>query len=293
VSTEPSRLAIGDTHVVELLVAGPESGIPVLVHHGTPGARLDFPFFIDTVLERGLRYVSYSRPGYGGSTRQAGRSVADCAEQAAAVLDHLGAERFYSFGWSGGGPHALACAAELGDRVIAAATLAGVAPYGADGLDWMNGMGPENIAEFGAALAGPDTLKSSLAEQLPALRNVTGAQIVEALGGLVSEVDQQALTGELGDVLATNFREGLREGLWGWLDDDLAFTRDWGFQLTSISAPVDVWQGAQDRMVPFAHGRWLTQHIPTARARLEPEEGHISLALRYFERIIDTLVATR
>jgi pimeloyl-ACP methyl ester carboxylesterase len=186
----------------------------------------------------------------------------------------------------------LACAAELGDRVIAAATLAGVATYGADGLDWMSGMGPENLEEFGAAVAGPEALERSLAVQLPTLQNITGAEIIEALGGLLSEVDQRALTGDVGDVLAVNFREGLGSGMWGWFDDDRAFTRDWGFDLTSIAVPVTVWQGEQDRMVPFAHGRWLAGHIPTARARLEPEHGHVSIAVGYFGRILDDLLAT-
>ena len=291
VEAQRSQLTCADGAVIDLLVAGPERGVPVLVHHGTPGARLDFRVFIEAVAERGHRYVSYSRPGYGGSTRRKARSVADCVREVSVVLDDLGAQRFYSFGWSGGGPHALACAAQLGERVIAVATLAGVAPYGVGHLDWMNGMGPENIEEFGAALAGPEAIERWLAQQLPALQTISGADMTAALGGLLSSVDQQALTGELGELVAANFREGLRHGLAGWMDDDLAFTRDWGFQLSSIAVPVAVWQGAEDRMVPFAHGQWLAQHIPTARPRLEPAEGHISLAVRYFGRILDDLLS--
>lgn len=289
--TQRSQLVCADGAVLDVLVTGPAGGVPVLVHHGTPGARLEFPTFINAIAERGLRYVSYSRPGYGGSTRRLGRTVADCVGDAVEVIDHIGVDRFYTFGWSGGGPHALACAAGLASRVIAAATLAGVAPCAADGLDWMRDMGPENVEEFGAALAGPDALERCLGEQAPALKEVTAKDIVDALGGLLAEVDRQALTGGLAEVLAANFREGLREWIWGWFDDDRAFTRDWAFQLTSIAVPVAVWQGAQDRMVPFAHGRWLSQHIPTARARFEPEEGHISLAANYFGRIVDDLLS--
>ena len=114
--------------------------------------------------------------------------------------------------------------------------------------------------------------------------------MVEALGGLVSDADKVALTWELGAFLADNMREGLRGGIWGWFDDDLAFTRDWGFRLSSISVPVTVWHGGQDRMVPFRHSEWLASRIPGARARLEPDHGHLSLAVGSFGRILDDLL---
>ncbi|MDQ3811010.1 MAG: alpha/beta hydrolase [Chloroflexota bacterium] len=275
---------------VDVLVAGSEEAPPLLFHHGTPGARIGFEPFIATALARGVRFVSYSRPGYGDSTRRPGRAVADCAADTAAIMDRLGAPRFYTVGWSGGGPHALACAALLPDRVIASATIAGVAPYPADGLDWLAGMGPENVREFGAAMAGPDALGPSLAAFAEGMATVTGENIVAALGALVSDVDEAALNGELGAFLAANVREGLRNGTGGWLDDDLAFVRDWGFDVATIAVPVAVWQGPHDRMVPFAHGEWLTRHIPGVKPRLEPEHGHLSLAVGSFGRILDDLL---
>jgi pimeloyl-ACP methyl ester carboxylesterase len=222
---------------------------------------------------RGIRYVSYSRPGYGGSSRRPDRAVADCAADTAAILAHLGVDRCYTVGASGGGPHALACAALLADQVLACATVAGVGPFGVEGLDFLAGMGRENQEEFGAALAGPGELRVYLEQEAQAFADVTGEQVAAALGDLVSALDVAALTGDFAAYVAASFRQALANGIWGWFDDDLAFTRPWRFDPASIGVPVVVWQGGQDRMVPFAHGQWLAAHLPTARARLLPRGG--------------------
>jgi pimeloyl-ACP methyl ester carboxylesterase len=164
---------------------------------------------------RGLRHVAYSRPGYAASDRRAGRRVADCAADVAAITDQLGIDRFYTVGWSGGGPHALACAAQLGDRVIAAATLASVAPRDAEGLDWLAGMGEENLEEFAAAESGQ--LIGFLDEHAAAFKRVTPEQIREALGDLVSPVDVASLHGEFAQYLSDAVKLGLARGIWGWL----------------------------------------------------------------------------
>ena len=226
-----------------------------------------------------------------GSTAQPGRSVADVADDTAAVLDAVGADAFVTIGWSGGGPHALACGALLPERCQAAATLAGVAPYGADGLDWFAGMSEENVEEFSAAFDGEEPLTRFLEAQASVLRNVSASDVADALGGLVSAVDKAALTGEFAAFIAAVFRRALSTGVAGWRDDDLAFARDWGFALASIARPVAVWQGAQDRMVPFAHGRWLSENVPGAVAHLYPDEGHLSLALTRLDEIVADLVA--
>jgi len=184
----------------------------------------------------------------------------------------------------------LACAALLPSRVIATSTIAGIAPYGSPGLEWLAGMGIENIEELTAALAGPDKLRRFLELTASGFAEVTGDQIISAFGDLVGDVGKAALTGEFGAFLAGNFREGLRNGFWGWFDDDIAFTRDWRFDPSQINVPVNVWQGAQDRMVPFAHGRWLAEHISGARAHLLPEHGHLSLAIGSFAKILDDLI---
>ena len=284
----PLRLADGRSLDVE--VSGPDGATPLVAHHGTPGERSQYPPFAAAAAARGLRYVSYSRPGYGGSSRQPGRAVADCAADTAAILGHLGADRCYTVGASGGGPHALACAALLADQVLACATVAGVGPFGAEDLDFLEGMGRENHEEFGAALAGPAELQAYLEREAASLAEVSGEQMAAVLGDLVSPVDAAALTGDFAAYVAASFRQALANGIWGWFDDDLAFTRPWGFELDSIGVPVVVWQGGQDRMVPFAHGRWLAAHVPRARAKLLHEEGHLSIAVDKFGEIVGGLI---
>jgi pimeloyl-ACP methyl ester carboxylesterase len=285
-------LGLSDGRSLDVEVSGPDGATPLVVHHETPGERSQYPPFADAAAAQGLRYVSYSRPGYFGSSRQPGRAVADCAADTAAILAHLNADRCYTVGTSGGGPHALACAALLADRVLACATVAGVGPFGAQGLDFLAGMGRENHEEFGAALTGPGELQAYLEREAASLAEITGEQVAVAFGDLVSAVDVAALTGDFAAYVAASFRQALANGIWGWLDDDLAFTRPWEFDLASINVPVVVWQGGQDRMVPFAHGQWLAAHLPSARAMLLPAEGHLSIAVDKFGEIIGELVAS-
>jgi pimeloyl-ACP methyl ester carboxylesterase len=290
---EVSSFAVGlaGGRSLEVSVSGPQQATPLVFHHGTPSERTQYPPFAEAAAARGLRLVTYSRPGYAGSSRHPGRVVADCAADSLAIVEQLGAGRFYTLGWSGGGPHALACAALLGERVSACATIAGVGPFGAAGLDFLKGMGRDNQEEFGAALTGPSALQPYLERQAQVLAKVSGEQVAAALGDLVSPVDVGALTGEFAAWLATTFQQAVSTGIWGWLDDDLAFTRPWGFALDEVEVPVVVWQGGQDRMVPFAHGQWLATQLPGARPRLLPEEGHLSIAVASFGKILDDLLA--
>jgi pimeloyl-ACP methyl ester carboxylesterase len=274
---------------LEVLVDAAAVGMPLVYHSGTPIAAVWFPQLANAVSKAGLRLVTYSRPGYAGSTPMPGRSVADAAGDVTGILDALHADGFVALGWSGGGPHALACAALLADRCAAAATIAGVAPYPAEGLDWMAGMGQDNVDEFSAALAGGETLEPGVQKWAAELRNVQGPDVAESLRTLVSDVDKRALTGEFADMLAESFRRAVSSGIAGWCDDDLAFTRSWGFDLDTIRRPVAVWQGGQDRMVPFSHGQWLAAHIPTARVHLYPDEGHLSLGVASMDRIVADL----
>ncbi|MCW2637007.1 MAG: alpha/beta hydrolase [Blastococcus sp.] len=276
---------------LEVLVTGPEDGPALVFHSGTPSAAIPFAPLLDAAGNAGLRVVTWSRPGYGGSTPARGRTVADVAVDTAAVLDALGIDRFRTLGWSGGGPHALACAALLPRRCAAAATLAGVAPYGASGLDWLAGMGEENVEEFSLALEGEEALSPWLEEQAAGLAGVTAEQVAGSLGGLVSPVDVASITGTFAEYLAAGFRRSVASGIAGWRDDDLAFARSWGFDVADIGVPVAVWQGEADLMVPPAHGRWLAQRIPGARDHVHPGEGHLSLAVGGMDRIVAELVA--
>ena len=286
----PVQMTLSDGRSLDVHLAGPEAGTPLLFHVGTPGAGLPFAPFVETLAERGLRYVSFSRAGYGSSTRREGRDVVDVVEDSAAVLSSIGADRCYVIGWSGGGPHALACAARL-PGVIAAATIGGVAPYPAEGLDWVAGMGAENVEEFDAAVAGAEELIAFMERDSPQWRVVTAGEVAAAFGDLIDEVDRGALTGAFSAWSADVFHEALRVGYWGWFDDDMAFVKSWGFSLDEIRVPAFVWQGAHDRMVPYAHGEWLVDHIPGARPRLFAEHGHLSLAVDSVPRIVDELLA--
>ncbi len=276
---------------LEVVVAGPARVTTLLFHSGTPTAALVFPPLVEAAAARGLRTMTYSRPGYSASTPAPGRSVADAATDAAAILDAIDVSEFVTLGWSGGGPHALACAALLPGRCRAAVSLAGVAPYGAEGLDWLAGMGEENVEEFSLAAQGEDVLTPWLQQQAQVLARVSGEEVAHALGDLVSPVDIASLTGDFAEFVAASFRKAVSRGVAGWRDDDLAFVRPWGFEVGEVTVPVAVWQGEQDRMVPFAHGKWLAAHLPDARAHLREEEGHLSLAVGALGSILDDLLA--
>ena len=281
---------LSDGRSLEVAVQGADEGVLLIFHHGSPGAAQPFEPFHRAAAERGIVLAFPSRAGFGESSRQEGRTVASAAADAVALADLLGHERFLTAGWSGGGPHALACAALLPDRVLAAATIAGVAPYDAEGLDWTAGMGEDNQVEYPLAARDPDELFDWMEEHAEAMASIEADQIVAEMGSLVSDVDAAQVTGEFGDSLAASFRSAFRHGRWGWFDDDLAFVRDWGFDLNDIRVPVSIWQGREDRMVPFAHGEWLIEHVPGARTRLRPEHGHLSLGVGAFGEILDDLL---
>ena len=284
------HIRLPDGRRLDIRMSGPASGLPLVFHHGTPGAVTPLRALERAAHGRGLRLVTMSRPGYGDSTRQPGRSVADVVADTANALAAIGAERCLIAGWSGGGPHALACGARL-SAAAAVLVIAGVAPYGAEGLDWMSGMGEENVAEFSAAIQGEDALRSYLRQEGELLRNITAADIVLSLESLLSDVDRAVLTGEFGEDMAASFREAVRAGVDGWLDDDLAFASQWGFSLEEIAVPTIIWHGKADLMVPFSHGQWLASHLPAARAHLEEGEGHLSIGLGALERMLDELTA--
>jgi pimeloyl-ACP methyl ester carboxylesterase len=279
-----------DGRVLDLLLGGMPQGIPLLAHHGSPSDATAWSDWDDAARNHGFRLIAMSRPGYASSTRQPGRVVADAASDAEAVLDMLGHETFATMGASGGGPHALACAALMPKRCRGAATLAGVGPYGAPDLDFVAGMGPENVAEFGAALAGEDAIRAWLTEHAEPFRHVRGFELATAFGGLLPPVDAQILSGGYAEHMAAEMRRALAAGFDGLVDDDLAFTTPWGFDLEQIRVPVTVWQGDLDLMVPFAHGGWLVEHLPNAQAAMVPGHGHISLGVTHRDAILANLL---
>jgi pimeloyl-ACP methyl ester carboxylesterase len=275
---------------LDVEIAGPDDGRTVIFHNGTPSAGSLFAPLVDAGASRGLRHVSYSRPGYAGSDRHEGRTVADCATDVTAIADELEIEEFFTVGVSGGGPHALACTALLPDRVIAAATIGGVAPRNAEGLDWFAGMGEENLEEFAAAEAGAKQLLAHLEHEAAGIAGADPSAIAATLDGLLSPVDRSALSGAFAEHFAENMRTGLAHGVWGWFDDDIAHLSDWDFDLGAITRTVTIWQGRQDQFVPFAHGEWLARHVPGARAQLRDEHGHLSISVGAYGPVLDDLL---
>jgi pimeloyl-ACP methyl ester carboxylesterase len=279
-----------DGRRLEILMAGPEDALPLVVHGGTPGGPVPDPKLAEAAEAAGLRVIAVGRPGYGQSTPHPGRSVGDVAADVAHALDHLSLEQFVTVGSSGGGPHALACAALLPGRCLAAATIAGVAPWDAEGLDFLAGMGEENVEEFGLALEGRAVLTPWIATEVAGMGDVTPESMIAMFGSLLPPVDLEVLSGDVAEVLVASLQKAFEAGTDGWVDDDLAFTRPWGFDLAAITVPVTIWQGAQDRMVPFAHGQWLAANVGSATARLFDEHGHLSLAVAHLPTILKELV---
>lgn len=287
---DSEHIQLTDGRWVDVRVSGPVDGLPLVFHHGTPGAGTPIRVLERAAQERGLRLVSASRPGYGRSSRHEGRRVVDVVADTDDVLRALGAHRCVVAGWSGGGPHTLACAARL-PGVAAALSIAGVAPWDSGGLDWLAGMGQGNIDEFGAATEGPGPLRAFLDAEREQLKDASAENIVKSLESLLPEVDRAVLTDEFGGDLAASFHEGLREGVDGWLDDDLAFISPWGFDLDEIEVPTAIWQGSEDLMVPFAHGQWLAAHLPAASVHLVDGEGHLSVGVGCMGSMLDELIA--
>lgn len=267
---------------------GDPAGVPVFVLHGTPGCRFSGQHPDPArVSEAGLWVITYDRPGYGRSTRLPGRSIVDCVGDVAQIADALGIERFAVTGGSGGGPHALAVAARLPERVTRAECNVGGAPFDAEGLDWFGGMDPANVKEFGWAVEGEETL----ARELEAQKRRVLEQLDEGPGALLSEFELSASDRAVLELdvvrerMRRSFREAVARGVWGWVDDDLAFVKPWGFELEEIRVPVGVRYGAGDVLVPAAHGAWLGEHVPNATVQVEHGAGHLSTPDEHLARI--------
>jgi pimeloyl-ACP methyl ester carboxylesterase len=276
-------LVLADGRTLDVRVSGPADGQPLVFHHGTPGT-LPSRAFERSAHERGLRLVTFSRPGYGGSTRRPGRAVVDIVGDTAAVLHSIGADRYLVAGWSGGGPHALACAARL-PGAIRALIIAGVAPADSEGLDFLAGMSADNLDEWGAAFNGEKDLRAYVEPVAPELMAVPSGD----LENLLPAADSAALTGEFAEDLAAANSDGLRLGIDGWIDDELAFTKPWGFDLTEIDIPLAIWHGSADVNVPPAHGRWLATRLPEATLHIADGEGHLSIMTRPVGGMLDEL----
>jgi pimeloyl-ACP methyl ester carboxylesterase len=265
-----------DGRKVAVQETGNPNGQPVFLLHGTPGSRLG-PLPRSRVLyELGVRLITFDRPGYGWSDRLAFRLVADVVPDVEAIADALELDRFGVLGRSGGGPHALACAALLPERVTRAGVLVGLAPRAAKGLDWFAGMADSNVREFTAAATAPEVLTERLAQAAARIR-ADPASHVSTLNPEMPEADRR-IVADVGirTLLAQNFAEALRDSADGWVDDALAFCSPWGFDLGDIRVPLLLWHGQDDVFSPAAHARWLADQIPTAVMSIRPATAHFA-----------------
>lgn len=254
-SADGRRLHVYDT--------GGSDRLAVVWHHGTPNIGAPPVPLFETADALGIRWVSYDRPGYGGSTPRPGRDFASTAGDVISVVDALGIDRFAVMGHSSGGPNALSCGALLPDRVLAVVSVSGLAPYGADGLDWFAGMAPGGEASLRAAADGR------------AAKERHEATATEDDPGFTA-ADEQALTGDWSWFLDV-VRPALAQGPSGLIDDDLAAVGPWGFDPGQITAPVLILHGGGDRVVPSSHGEWLARRCRSAELWLRPDAGHISV----------------
>ncbi|HUS62667.1 MAG TPA: alpha/beta fold hydrolase [Acidimicrobiales bacterium] len=287
---ETRLVEVTDQRVVEVAQWGAAGGPVVVFHSGTPTGLVPFDPLLRSASERGVRVVTVLRPGYGRSTPSPGRTVADVAADIGAVASSLAIDSYVAIGHSGGGPHALACRELDAPRCRAAITVAGVGPYGAEGLDFLDGMGEDNVEEFGAALAGEPALTDFLSAFAGAIFDIQPDGVIEAIGSLLPEVDRRYLLDGLADYLAAALRTGVANGIDGWRDDDLAFVRRWGFETARLTN-VSIWQGIDDLMVPFAHGRYLAGVIPGSTPHLLEGEGHLSVLAGQIDAIVDEALA--
>ncbi len=276
-----------DGHTIGLAEYGPPDGRPVISIHGTPGSRYggpppDHPHLYD---ELNARVIGFDRPGYGLSTRRAGRVAADAARDVETIADALGLDEFAVTGGSGGGPHCLAVASLLPARVTRAACVVGVAPLGSPGLpldQWTAGMTQGNVDEFTWSLTGEAVLRPNLEKQAGDDLARVAVDPTNPLGETyeMSDGDREIMARpEYAVRMQRLMQEAYRQGVDGWLDDDLAFTKPWGFDLSALKAPVTVWYGTDDTLVPPAHGNWLAQHVPNALV-IRMSGGHLELVNR-------------
>lgn len=258
--------------------------------YGTPGTRWLSPMLVGAAAAAGFELLVIDRPGYGASSRRPGRRVVDVVEDVHAVLEVLGWDRFAAWGGSGGAPHALALAAELPDRVTACASVVGVAPYDAPGLDWYVGMSAGNVEEFQAAAQG-ERVYRPVVERLAADAmhsiEVGGIQVADDYG--LPDSDREALAArQQEDGYLDRMELTYRHGVDGWLDDCIALTRSWGFDLSQLTTPTSVWYGPADVLASRAHHEYLLSVIPGAR-RHELGGGHV-LGGRELAAIYDWLI---
>ncbi|KAF2480196.1 Alpha/Beta hydrolase protein [Neohortaea acidophila] len=263
-----SQLTLSDGRNLDYCISGAKDGFPLLFSHSSPGAWTPVPHLAKACATHGFMLVTWSRPGFGGSTRRKGRRVVDEVDSVRALLGHLGRERFAAMGWSAGGPHALACAAMNG--CVAAVVVAGLAPYDAEGLMWA----PDISKHVGRE--GESAIREKYEARRPGMISITAAEI---FAGEKPGPDKQAMSDipGLAQCGEDSFREALKFSVDGMVDDDLAFREPWGFDVADIAVPVFLYHGTSDPYVPFTHAQWNASHLGRVTTHFEEGGGHVSV----------------
>jgi pimeloyl-ACP methyl ester carboxylesterase len=256
---------------------GDPDGFPVFLLHGTPGSRFAGQGDASVYADVGARVITYDRPGYGGSDRFRGRRVVDCVSDVAAIADSLGIERFAVTGGSWGGPHSLAVAARLPDRVMRATCVVGVAPFDMPGFDWFAGMDAVNIEEIGWALEGEAVLARELERMTTAWLKRLADDPSKESEVEFSDADRAVMANpERQKMVRRMLNEAFRQGVWGYVDDALCLIQPWGFDVTEIRVPTRIDYGLTDVLVPRQHGEWLAHNVPNAKVVIDEQGGHFS-----------------
>ena len=279
---------LADGRNLNLLIGAGNGETAIIFHHGTPSCAFIWKPWVEHFEELGIKSIAYSRAGYYKSDRKVGRDIVSVNSDISEVLDHFSVDSFVAVGWSGGGPHALA--STLDPRCKSAVVLAGVGMYDQPDLDFLAGMGEENVDEFGHALKGETELSKWMDANAKNLKTITGEELRTSISTLFSKSDIITMQRkDYSDGLAEAFRLSLEVSYSGWIDDDLAFTKDWGFTLDQVKIPVAIFQGDEDLMVPGAHGRWLHERLQNSTLRMLKGEGHLSFFSTSQDEILDFL----
>lgn len=257
------NLTLDDGRTLHAYDTGSDGKLPLFWHHGTPNLGEPPEPLFAAAAEFGMRWLSYDRPGYGGSSLHPGRSVGSAASDVASIANALGIDRFAVMGHSGGASHALACGALLPERVVGVISVSALAPFGAENLDWFEGMVASGVASLRAAAEGRET---------KAKHQASGSEYDPEF----TRADWAALSGEW-SWLGRMAGAGMRSGPWGLIDDDVAYVNPWGCDPRQIVAPTLILQGGADGIVPSSHGKWLVDRCTTAELWLSPNDGHISV----------------
>lgn len=284
-------IVVTDDRVGQLTVAAADvaGGVPLLVHAGSPGSRVLYGPQVELAAEHGFRLLSYDRPGFGESPPRPGRRVAEAVGEARAIADALGFPSFATWGYSGGGPFALACAALLPERVSAACVIGSLGPYGAPGLDFAAGMSVDHQQDvelfFTDRAQARENFRAEALEMLAASSDPATWMMRWGDRAGTDAAHSQALA----DHLAALVRESARQGDEGWWDDWVAYLTPWGFDVREIRRPVQLWHGAQDAAAPVAHGRWLAERIPGVEAHILADDDHVSIEINHQREALEWL----